>query len=199
MTRALALHATKNTGGKSDASGAFVPEAVHFAKHHACYRVGFDNTLGATARRAFVEDTIRKHRDLEVVALFCHGLRRSLQTGHDMQTVARLASAIADASGPHVIVALYACSTGATETGFAATLRDELAERGKTGHVDSHTNAAHTTRNPFVRRFVMGEREGDWVVEPGSREWKAWRASLTGDTRFRFPLMTIEQVRAELR
>jgi hypothetical protein len=196
--RALAIYATKNTGGKSDATGAFIPEAIHFQRHHKCNRVGFDNLLGGAKRAASVEAAIRDHRDLECVAIFCHGLRRSLQTGHDMASVGRLAAAIADASGPHVIVVLYACSTGALDNGFAGVLRDELAARGKTGHVDAHTNAAHTTRNPFVRRFIMGENDGDWVVEPQSKPWKAWRTALTRDLRFRFPCMTIEQVRAEL-
>lgn len=197
--KALAVHATKNTRGKSDATGAFVPEAVHFSRHYACHREGFDNTLGAPQRRASVEGIIRKHRDLETVAIFCHGLRRSLQTGHDMATVGNLAAAISDATGPNVVVVLYACSTGGAEDGFASLLRTALHARFKTGHVDAHTNAAHTTRNPYVRRFVMGETDSDWVVVPGSPEWARWRTELTRDLRFRFPMMTIEQIRSELR
>jgi hypothetical protein len=208
--RALAIYATKNTGTKHDSTGAFAPESLAFQKHYACYRVGFDNTLGAPKRTAFVEETLRAHRDLEMVAFFCHGLRRSLQTGHDMATVGRLASAIAEASGPRVIVALYACSTGAAtlvghqgqetrENGFAAALRNALHALGKTGHVDAHTNAAHTTRNPYVRRFMMGETGADFIVEPSSPSWKRWRTELTRDLRFRFPALTVEQVRAEVR
>jgi hypothetical protein len=196
---ALALHSTRNTGGKSDATGAFVPEAVHFSRHYACHREGFDNTLGAPQRRASVEATIRKHRDLDMVAIFGHGLRRSLQTGHDMATVDNLAAAIADATGPNVAVVLYACSTGGSENGFASALRNALHARGKTGHVDAHTQAGHCCRLPYVRRFIIGETDSDWVVVPGSPEWARWRTGLTRDLRFRFPAMTIEQIRAELR
>lgn len=207
MTRALAIHASRNTGSKSDASGAFVPEAVRFQKFYACHREGFDNTLVLPARRKAVHAILGKHRDLELVAFFCHGLRRSLQTGHDIGTVGELADAIAAASGPRVVVALYACSTAheltVTRGGFADALRDALTARGKDGHVDAHTLAGHATSNPFVQRFDMGEPAsevvGDWLVPPGPL-WKAWRTRLKAtDLRLRFPMMPTQAVQAELR
>jgi hypothetical protein len=200
MTAALAISATINTHGKSDATGAFVPESVHFAKHHACHREGFDNRLGAPARRKQVEGILGKHKGLDLVALFCHGLRRSLQTGHDMATVDALADAISRASTKRVVVALYACSTGATDNGFAAALRNGLRARGHEGTVYAHDRAGHTTRLPYVRAFVMGEDGSDWVVDPADKPMFArWRTELTRDLRFRYPRMTVEQVRAELR
>jgi hypothetical protein len=196
--RALALHVLHNTGGKNDAGGAFIPEAVHFQRLHACHREGLDNRLAPPQRRAAAESILVKHRDLECVAIFCHGLRRSLQTGHDMRTVGDLAAAIATASGPRVVVALYACSTGATDDGFAAKLASSLAALGKVGHVDAHTNAAHTTKNPNVKRFPFGDPVSRWLVVPGTPMWQPWRIALKGDLRWRFPLMTQDAVFAEL-
>lgn len=204
--KALAIHATKNTNGKSDASGAFVPEAVAFQKLYACHREGFDNTLPEAARRAQVEGILARYRELELVAIFCHGYRRGLQTGHTLATVNALADRIAACSAPNVRVVLYACSTAhalnRTRGGFADALRDALTARGKTGHVDGHTTAAHATRNAMLQRFYMGEPEsetaGDWFVEPKTPLWSRWRAALRGDLRFRFPTMNVPEVYAAL-
>lgn len=199
MVKALALHATKNTGGKVDATGAFVPEAVAFTRRYACHREGFDNALAEPARRKSVESIIGRYRDLDAVAIFCHGLRRSLQTGHTVMTSGTLAGAIADATTTSCVVVLYACSTGARDDGFAADVADALHSLGKVGHVDAHTNAAHTTRNPNVKRFAFGSPAGEWLVEPGAPEWKRWRTALQGDMRFRFPFMTRDEILTELR
>jgi hypothetical protein len=200
MTAALAINATVNTYGKSDATGAFVPEAVHFSRFYACHREGFDNRLGAPARRKQVEGILGKHKALDLVAFFCHGLRRSLQTGHDMATVDALADAISRASAKRVVVALYACSTGATDNGFAAALRNGLHARGHEGTVYAHDRAGHATRLPYVRAFVMGEDGSDWVVDPADKPMFArWRHSLVQDMRFRYVTMTVDQVRSELR
>jgi hypothetical protein len=233
MTRALAIHATKNSRRKDgtikpDATGAFIIEAKDFADHYACYREGFDNELPDALRRKRVEDILRKYRDLELIAFFCHGYRRGLQTEHDLQTVNALADAIAVASGPNIVVALYACSTAHALTvkrgGFADALRDALTARGKTGHVDAHTTAAHSVWNPMLQRFDMGdpveEIVGDWLVRPRLKnperktnrkapptlpadpEWKAWTKRLKAKNDpfcFRFPLMTADAIRAALR
>lgn len=196
--KSLAIHVTRNSPGKWDSSGAFKPEAVAFEKLHGCQREGLDNSLPLPKRRDAVEVILSRYHDLECVAFFCHGLRRSLQTGHDLSTVGALADAIAAASGPHVVVPLYACSTAAADNGFAATLARELHARGKTGWVDGHTNAGHTTKNPNVRRFTLGAKGGEWIVEPGSSLSRNWRAALSKELRFRFPLLTLAQIRAEL-
>lgn len=197
--KAVAIHATKNTPGKSDATGAFVPEARAFAKLHGCQAFGFDNTASARDQRAEVAAILARHTGLDSVAIFCHGLRRSLKCGYDMAHVGELADAIAGATASDVRVALYACSTGATDDGFAATLAAALSARGKTGWVDAHTSAGHATKNPEVRRFAIGMPIGEWLVSPtDKRAWKAWREALTTDLRFRFPLMTVAEVRGSL-
>lgn len=226
----LVLHATKNTGGKRDATGAFMPESGRFAEqlkrlHPDAHvvRVGFDNTLLPRHRRAQVEKVIALgpagdgagHWDR--VALFCHGTHRGLQTGHTLATLPRLVAALAPRlRGPnHAIITLYACSTAdgkdtkakgpGGDGGFADRLRDKLSVLGFLGHVDAHSTVGHTTINPFVRRFYLdGQAEGyggDWIVAPGSPEWRTWvrRLADKNDTlRFDFPSMTLPEVDSAL-
>jgi hypothetical protein len=211
----LIVHARFNSEGMSDATGAFVPEARGFAKHYAdrgpVVCSGFDNMRPPTQRARDVETLIAAAAPAHQIALLvvlCHGLRSSLQTGHRLQTVARLARAIRAVCTDDVRVALMACSTAATPTrapdgegGLADALRDELVLLGcRGGHVDGHTNAGHCTRNRFVRRMRMepGEQGGDWIVEPQTHLWGRWGRALQGTLRFRFPIMTLEQIRAEV-
>lgn len=206
--KTLAIHASKNTGTKKDASGAFVPEAVRHAKLYGGRRVPFDNLLGLARRRASVHAILAEHHDLDHVAVFGHGLRGSLQTGHTIAQVGELADAIAQASREHVTVFLAACSTASQLSvergGFADALADALAARGKRGWVDAHTTAGHTTKNPYVQRFHIGRPvellAGVWIVPPGSELWATWRRLLsTTDLRLRFSAMLHEDILAELR
>lgn len=204
--KVLALHATRNTS-KPDATGAFIPEATLFTRMHGGVCAGFDNKLDPARCRADVESKIAACVGLDAIALFCHGHRDSMQTGHKLAHVNALADVIARASASRVVVALYACSTAKEITigrgGFADALRDALSLRGKSGHVDAHTTAGHATRNPNVQRFDMGEdaREtvGDWIVDPRSPEWRKWVRELKGDLRFQFPFMSTDEIRALVR
>ena len=218
--RALIILPQHNSPGKRDVTGAFRPEAKRFAESlhergFSTHTHAFDNKASKAKRRAEVERAIWEgvfHSDgigidglWDVVAFFCHGFTRGMQTGHDMATVGDLAETIALRSSDTVVVPLYACSTASTRTGapggdggFADALRDALSERGKRGHVDAHDTVAHTTKNPRVRRFWMdGEAAGtggDWIVAPGSPKWRAWRAALKGPMRFAFPFMSPAEV-----
>lgn len=223
----LILNASINSPGHgNDAGGAFVPEAINFAKYRTglgdtCVRVPFDNSIANKKKRgdAFLE-LIRKAEPFDAFAYFGHGLRNSLSSaaiGQDrrQELVALLKS---KAAGPRMIVTLYACSTGETTTGqkdgdggFADRLRDDLEAAGLVGWVDGHTCAAHTTRNPYVRRFTMGPEGntgGPWLVAPSSPEWDRWRSRLNppkGVTwkqepfRFIFPFLEQEAVLAACR
>jgi hypothetical protein len=150
---------------------------------------------------------LREGDPVDHVALFCHGLARGIQTGHDLATVATLADAISASTAPprHLVVTLYACDAADTRTGgpggdggFADALRDALSERGITGHVDAHVTTGHTTKNPYVRRFYCDGQAagtgGDWLVAPGSPKWRAWVRALKGDMRWRFPWLTPAEI-----
>jgi hypothetical protein len=203
--KCLAIHATKNTH-KPDATGAFIPEAIRFQRMHGGAREGFDNKLDKHRCRLEVQSILSRHSELDVIAFFGHGHRNALQSGHDMATVDALAGAIAKASNPRVIVYLAACSTAkeisVARGAFADALREALTKRGKSGHVDAHTTAGHSTWNPNVQRFDMGdaftETVGDWIVSPDDRLWRPWVRALKGDLRLRYPLMTRDEIRASL-
>jgi hypothetical protein len=223
-------YANVNVHG-NDAQGAFVPQALRFEKRmkslgHNVVMFPFDPT---SAHFKGGETEVRKRFLLDVKAAslmpgsldawvyFGHGTRTGLPSAKlalsDIPTLVQMLLV----DGPSLLtVVLYACSTASTpkryaadevegDGGFADELRDELTRRGCAGHVDAHTTAAHTTTNPFVRRFVMEPEAmaqgGSWLVEPGSEFWRTWRAALSdpGDTlRFDFPWMNRSELHDRL-
>lgn len=227
----IAICPTHNARGKHDVTGAFLPEAEAFTRFRAAEGNvlanlrQFDNRAAKWRRRREVEAILDgAPYPLSVVAFFCHGRKRGIQTGHQFgalgSSVQRLAKAIARNSVPKVRVVLYACHTGRDadseqrddmkpgpggEGGFADKLRDALVAEGCSGGVvDAHTVRGHTTTAPWVRRFYITEAAapmgGDWLVSPGSEKWRTWRKRLQSDACFRlsFPLMTTEAVRGAL-
>jgi hypothetical protein len=216
--RALIFTPDRNSEGKHDYSGAFRPEAYAFAREHGVelHRVAaVDVSRPANEQRNRIEGALMMDGPLDVVAFFCHGFENGIQLGgYRNAHVAQLAGAIASTATPagkrDVRVVLYACSTGkglgpGGDGGFADRLRDALCAVGQTQcQVDAHDTAAHTTRNPRVRRFLgagspVGGTGGGWVVAPGSPLWNAWRRALRDTSlRLRFPVMSIAEVHAEL-
>ncbi len=207
----LAIYASKNQHG-NDATGAFHPQAVGFAKHRRAAGdevelVPFDPTISdrAARRRAFC-DLVRSAKPFDALAYFGHGLRTGLPSaGFRLDSIGELVDAIHARASKRVIVVLYACSAGESPTkaphgegGFADVLRDRLAALGHSGWIDAHTVAGHTTTNPLVRRFDLGGGPGEWVVVPQSEGWRTWCALLRENrtVRFGFPFMTIDEARA---
>lgn len=222
---ALCIAPTHDRPGKRDVSAVFLPEAKRFAERHGGHVVRFDDRRSMRSRRQEVERLIwETSSDLYGhVALFCHGLKTKIQTGHTVRTVDGLAEVIAMRSAPSVRVTLYACDAARDddraidddlgegpggEGGFADRLRDALLEHGCAGGwVDAHVTTGHATRNPYVRRFRIeeGARDfgGDWIIAPGSRQWRTWRRALWGRTdpkriRLDFPLQTTAALRRDL-
>jgi hypothetical protein len=178
-----------NRPGRSDATGAFIPEATRFLARHGLSRKRLqliDNTgeksSGGPARmRKQVLDVLAAQGEVDEqlltgVMFFCHGWKTGLQLGFRIAQVRRLAEAIAAVGGRDVRVCLYACNAGKNVNrddrddleqyggngGFADRLRDALCEAGAVDCcVDAHTTAGHATRNPNVRRFEgMGSPTG---------------------------------------
>lgn len=216
----LAIVPTSNSKGKKDVTGAFLPESRKWVELHGGTIARFDNASAPAKRRADVEALLRGQSGLSCVGFFCHGLSRSIQTGHAIGHVERLAAALTAATKPGAVVALYACDTADTpsknapggDDGFADRLRDALlltdAAHWHGGWVDAHVTTGHTTTNPFVRRFKcdplphevpLGIVGGEWIVTPGELLWSTWRRALREtDLRFRFPMMRAVDVRVEL-
>ncbi len=223
----VVLYSSKNTKGRRDATGAFIPEAKSFARLHGvpgrnCVAIPCVGVPKWT-RRAHTLRAIRDAADIAVepidlVAFFGHGWHRGIQFGFKKKQIPDLVKALAPIATRDLRVVLYACLTAensvkdwitnprklgpATEGGFADRLRDGLAGAGLTEcRVDAHKTAGHTTFNPYLVRFLgvrASEPGGFWLVQPRSELWDEWRGGLHGDLRFRFPLMSQAEIVAEL-
>lgn len=218
--RGIAILPDRNSRGKFDQSGAFEPEARAFAKHHGIpddHVVEIDISADQGARAAQFLTAIRdraKGPAFSLVAFFGHGLTNNLPQFRQV-TAPKLAGVLGSVKVPAVHVALYACSTAAGDRltgdgGFADGLRDALQRNGSIDcTVDGHTTAGHASYNPNLRRFmglgtndagalVHGGSGGEWIVAPGSKDWKKWIAYLRTVGRFEFPLLTLEEIRAKV-
>jgi hypothetical protein len=173
-----------NSPGKSDATGAFLPEARRFKALHGGALLELVDPMTPTQRRIWTEHHIRVTADLDVLAVFGHGTPTMLRaTGHGMKQVGALASAIftAESDSEPVTILLYACLTGRGKTGFA----DVLADRLPADHVWAHSTAGHTTWNPFVA-LSGGPNGGDPVFVPSDGPlWRRWRERLREDQAYR--------------
>lgn len=215
----LALYAGYNSVGKNDATGAFIPESIHFEKYRekagdVVDRIAFDNTIkDKPSRKARFLEKIETapQAKYDAVAYFGHGLRTGLSSASiGNLDVGMVATVLSDKLEKDCRIILYACSTAGApgsdrnklegDGGFADRLRDVLSIAGHTGWVDAHTVPGHTTINRMCRRFYMdGESPGTggtWLVAPGSSEWKAWGEYLNAnrDFRYGFPFMTEKQI-----
>lgn len=215
-TNVIALYVASGTG-----SLEFRREALKFGRIYGVTPIPFFPYEHAQVEKALADHT---GFQADLIAIFCHGFRTRLQTGHSIgwrpshKRVRDLAGSISLCAKPDAKVILYACSTGGAPTtpgklddvggegGFADTLRDELGKVGMSGGwVDAHAMAGHTTRLPLVRRFYTdGDPQpspgvgGDWIVAPRTPSYRRWHAYLETDGRFRFPLMSIDAIRADL-
>jgi len=208
-----------NTGDKRDATGAFHPEARAFCQAHgesAPVKL-FDNGRPMAARFSEVMAWIDSCNpsSVDTLAAFCHGFKSGLQIGATIANAPRLADALQRVFAPSPRIIMYACDAARDadsdrtdeddpgpggEGGFADKLRDELVKRGVMATIYAHSTAAHTTQNPFVRRFDPSDLAGGrWVVEPYSADWQRWRTALRGSMRFRFPFMSQAEIEAEIR
>lgn len=202
----------------ADWSVVFKPEAERFQKIHGGQIVQVDVSAPMSKRFAQVMSALSLIPDgsLETFAVFSHGAPRSVQVGVDLTTVRAFAQGLSAKArkDADLFVPLYCCSTasffrsvfGRTATGgdggFADALRDELCAAGAVRvHVFGHETVGHATHNPYVREFhgPVASAGGDWVVAPGSPNWKAWIRKLsTTDLRFRFPFLSREAIANEL-
>jgi hypothetical protein len=211
-----------NTVGRKDASGAFLPDARAFARHHGCEPddvvVRFPAASPPDRRRWVCTQMLRALKDLEVVAFFCHGWPDGLQAGFQRPHILTLARLLAASTVANAHVLLYACNAGRDrdadalddlqtgpggDGGFADELRDACDSMKARITVTAHASAGHTTQNPYVRYFAPGDSQGGvWYVEPKSELWPLWVRALRdpqSTLRWRFWGMTREAIAAELR
>ena len=208
----IIIYSSKNVKGRKDATGAFIPEAKAFAKYHG---IPEENMLGvpcpgmkADKRRAMVTDFIKNGpcREIDMIAWFGHGYSSGIQFGFTKNNVFDLLDALLFKANDDLKQVLYACSTASankesrnirmpgTDGGFADTLRDEMFREGfRGGWVDAHLQPGHTTKNPYILRFLCNEERveqggGSYLVHPNSSDWNIWsKAIRTTNLRFDFP------------
>lgn len=217
----LAIAPAHNSPGKHDATGAFQPEAKAFVRLHTGKLVLFDNRNGDSdrARECLDALALENGKGHACVGLFCHGFRTGLQTGVRIgprmigpRSVKTWAEYLVNALNPDGVVALYACDaardadadraddmvTGpAGAGGFASELTREMAALGWGGWLDAHVTTAHTTKNPYTRRFYSDDdtEDGFWIVPPKASQHRQWQRWLKSEVfRLSFPLMTAQQI-----
>jgi len=226
--KTLIIHGSVNHFGKHDASGAFIPEAKEFA---LCSDAPAANILALDCvrqkpfrRRLEVEKFAAIHsrgKKADLLAIFCHGWSNGLQIGYGKNSADEFVNVLKTCCRRDVKIVLYACSTASatkqvkakkigpgTNGGFADVLRDEMLKQGfRGGWIDAHLTAGHTTRNPFVVRFLtepIFEDEfdvpgGQWLIQPKTKLWKSWRRALLTDFRFEFPTLQDYEISVTVR
>lgn len=189
-----------------DATGAFLPEARAFVKLHGGEVATFDNRASEASRFRETLEILASSGPIETLAFFCHGFKSGIQCGARVHNLWALARAIPSVQS----IALYACDAARDsdadraddtargpggEGGFASL----LARKARAQWVDAHATAAHTTKNPHLRRFGPSGI-GRWLVEPGSDLWGEWCARLQNDRDFRltFPRLSEAEIRESL-
>lgn len=212
----LVIYSNSNVKGKKDATGAFIPEAKAFAKF---YCVPEENMLGipctrvkASVRRNSIKEFLSIHNGggIRLVAWFGHGWSQGIQFGFNKRNVGKLTRWMVGCCAPDVSQVLYACSTASTskstrkismpgtDGGFADTLRDAMWEYGFTGGwVDAHLQPGHTTKNPYILRFICDEDHvirggGIWLVKPKTTYWATW-VNAVRNTNFRYIFPTLSK------
>jgi len=222
----LVIYSSKDTPGMNDADGAFIPQAIAFARVHGVPPSNMHGIpcpdLSNAKRFDRVLSALHNSQGLRQVAMFCHGWSSGLQFGLNKLNIPQLVQGLSAACVPEVKLTLYACSTASTnkntrnikmpgtDNGYADKLRDKMLEKGfKGGWVDAHLQKGHTTENPFMIRFYTEPRfendwdlpGGEWLVSPKSALWPKWKKAVQDDTspfRFKFGQMTEAEIYAYL-
>jgi hypothetical protein len=105
---------------------------------------------------------------IDVVAIYCHGWKNSIEIGYRSADVDKLAALIAPLRSVYTVIALWCCNTG-KPNGFGQKLS---AAAGQT--VIAHTNAGHTTGNPNKVLFTNGVPRGRLNDALGI-SWSEWK------------------------
>lgn len=135
-------------------------------------------TKGVTPKRKreMVADAMTRIHDymagptpyIDVVAIYCHGWKNSIEIGYRSADVDTLATLIAPLRSVYTVIALWCCNTG-KPNGFGQKLS---AAAGQT--VIAHTTAGHTTGNPNKVLFVNGVPRGRLNDALGI-SWAEWK------------------------
>ncbi|GEM_PF-1939331 len=201
---AFAIAPGHNSGGKNDATGAFLPGAQKFGTAYNCPWRQFDNTGAVKTVRQRFYDTIDTFcpSGLDLFAYFGHGIPQGLASAHIYE---------ADGYGHHLddllavlqpkiskpfVAVLYACSAGSAQ-GFTGKLRAKL---GGDVWVYGHTTAGHSFLNPDVSEEASDNSPTWRMLYPSGSELRAaWADALRyTDLWLRFPMLDDDDIYAEV-
>lgn len=179
---------------RADATGAFHPGAISFARVHGIPRSNIhyiDNRRSKSNMRSQLLDKMKEVKEgVSTWVFFCHGYTHGIQFGLRSSNHPRITEdeekdfqhfcEIIASSHPAPMVILYACSTGddpdddpdsAPGSGdgcFGDLLRDNISALwGVFCIVWTHTTAGHSFFNPNVKPFIgTGRKEGAVGAKP---------------------------------
>ena len=173
----MAFACSRNSAGKKDATGAFLPEARAWCAEMGADMHELDPSVGAGAMRNRVLAVLQQAERPEAVAFFCHGWATGIQLGFKGAREAQLLGECIAARNPECVLVLYCCSTG---QGFAR----QVAAAMPKGVVWAHETRGHTTRNPMLTYSQGAATTPLW---PGlnSQERARFREMLRGPARLR--------------
>lgn len=184
----LLLTGDRNTGADNDFTGAFEPESLRYAafwraRGDVVDLVRVDLSERSPGRVAQMVAALTRSKPIDRFAVCCHGWQTGMQLGLSSDTpealdaLAAFATTLAACSSTALRVALYCCSTGASDAAngvgsFADRLRFSLVAAGRPAvTIFAHRTAGHTTRNAAVR--IFGPRMTGGVDLGTTRESRA--------------------------
>ena len=177
MGNPIAFACSRNSPGKRDATGAFMPEAQAWCKENHGILHPLDPDIGMNTMRNYVLKVIELAVPAPIYAFFCHGWATGMQLGFKGSADAALLGKALAKANPDCAVIFYCCSTG---QGFAR----QVAAAGPDIEVWSHTSRGHTTLNPMLA-WSMGDTTID-LWENLTRQQKArLRRLMAGPERLR--------------
>jgi hypothetical protein len=195
---AFAIAAGQNTGGKNDATGAFLPGAQKFGAAYNCPWRQFDNIGAARDVRNRFFDTINTYcpGGTNLFAYFGHGIPGGLPSaslyGDNLDDFVKVL--LPKIAKPFVAV-LYACSSGSPQ-GFSGKLRSKI---GGDVWVYGHTSVGHTFNNPDVSEEASGNSPTFQLLYSGAELRGPWAEALKyTDLWLRFPFMDLDDIDAEV-
>ena len=177
MGKPLAFACSRNSPGKRDASGAFMPEAQAWCKENQAVLHPVDPETGMCTMRNYILKVIEMAGPVPCCAFFCHGWATGMQLGFKGDADAALLGRALATENPDCVVIFYACSMGQR---FAR----QVAAAGPDIEVWSHESRGHTTRNPMLVWSMGGTTIPLWE-QLTRREKARLRRLLAGPERLR--------------
>lgn len=212
--KSLVFYTSTNRKGKHDATGAFIPEALAFAKIHEVPKVdviAIPQNIPPWDRRYLFRSAVRKRKKYgetyDGIVYLGHGSKSGLPglgMGYRVKpsgTPEAMADLLSPILEPWATVVLYTCLAG-KGFGYADDLFHEFGENMPCGPtLVAHLSRGHTTFNPWAEYSGEGpDGAGRDIIERDDPLWPRWRAALKADQWFRlsFPFMAHEQILAYL-